>query len=74
MLFIYSGGLHHVLAPGDRILKVFKKIHVALEKVSIAEYMKKFEENGQLNKEKIIQDLEERRDRLCPRKPRPKAN
>lgn len=68
MLFIYSGGLHHVLAPGDKFIKPFKKIHVALEKIKVSDYMKKFQTKDGLNKEAVIKDLEKRRDLYCPKK------
>ncbi len=38
ILFVYSGGLHHVQAPGDIYPKLFKKIKVNLEMVDIAKY------------------------------------
>lgn len=68
MLFIYSGGLHHVLAPGDKMLKIFKRIHFSLEKLSVSDYMKRFTENDKLNKEALVKDLERRRDNFCPKK------
>jgi len=69
MIFIYSGGLHHILAPGDKLVKIFKKVHLSLEKIKVLEYIKNFKNDTGLNKEKIIKDLEERRDRFCPKKP-----
>jgi len=38
ILFVYSGGLHHVQAPGDFYPRLFKKIKVNLEMVDIATY------------------------------------
>ena len=38
ILFVYSGGLHHVQAPGDRWPSLFKTIKANLELVDVAEY------------------------------------
>lgn len=38
ILFVYSGGLHHVQAPGDKWPNLFKTIKANLELVNIAEY------------------------------------
>jgi 1-acyl-sn-glycerol-3-phosphate acyltransferase len=38
ILFVYSGGLHHIQAPGESKLRLFKKIKVNLEMVDIARY------------------------------------
>ncbi len=40
ILFVYSGGLHHVQTPGHGKVSVFKKVKVNLEMVDIAEYKK----------------------------------
>ncbi|WP_286235035.1 1-acyl-sn-glycerol-3-phosphate acyltransferase [Thalassotalea sediminis] len=38
ILFVYSGGLHHIQAPGDKLPKLFKEIDVGLELVDIKAY------------------------------------
>lgn len=38
MLICYSGGLHHVQAPGDRFPRLFKTIRMDFELVSIREF------------------------------------
>lgn len=38
ILFVYSGGLHHIQAPGDKFPGVFKTIRANLELVNIADY------------------------------------
>ena len=67
LLFVYSGGLHHVLAPGDSFPKFFKRIKVRAEIVDIASYVKKFQTpDGLWNRQAIRENLETRRDKLCP--------
>ncbi|MGH7337374.1 MAG: 1-acyl-sn-glycerol-3-phosphate acyltransferase, partial [Myxococcota bacterium] len=38
MLLAYAGGLHHVQAPGDRLPRPFRTLHLNLESVDVAEY------------------------------------
>lgn len=38
MMFVYSGGLHHVHAPGDAFPKIFKTIQASAEILDIAAY------------------------------------
>ncbi|MFC6440397.1 1-acyl-sn-glycerol-3-phosphate acyltransferase [Bowmanella sp. JS7-9] len=38
MLFVYSGGLHHIQSPGDWFPKVFKTINANLEVLDINHY------------------------------------
>jgi 1-acyl-sn-glycerol-3-phosphate acyltransferase len=40
VLFVYSGGLHHIHAPGDKLPQMFKTIRANLEIMDIAEYKK----------------------------------
>lgn len=61
MLIAYSGGLHHVQAPGQTIPKVFKTIRVAFEQVDISEYKLNVTKAGSEDiKSAIVQDLETR--------------
>ena len=67
LVFVYSAGLHHVLAPGDRYPKIFKRIKVRMEVVDIGNYIKRFNlESGRLDKRALCKNLEERRDKFCP--------
>jgi hypothetical protein len=67
-LLAYSGGLHHVQAPGERLPRIFKTIRMNLEVLDIASYrgglMASSGENG--FKAAVIADLESRRERFCP--------
>ena len=67
MVFAYSGGLHHVLAPGDQFPKVLKNIAISLETVRVNDYLNNFTlEDGSLDRIAIFKDLEKRRDLFCP--------
>jgi hypothetical protein len=67
MLLAYSGGLHHVQAPGERLPRFFKPIHLRLELLDIATYREELMERGGRHgfKRLVIEDLEARRDRHC---------
>lgn len=68
MLIVYSGGLHHVQAPGERLPRLFKTIRVRLELVDIADYRRALAERSGDDsfKRAVIADLESRRDERCP--------
>lgn len=38
ILFVYSGGLHHIQAPGDKMPSLFKTLQANLELVNIDDY------------------------------------
>ncbi|XOV78594.1 MAG: 1-acyl-sn-glycerol-3-phosphate acyltransferase [Aestuariibacter sp.] len=72
ILFVYSGGLHHVQAPGDKWPKLFKTLKVSLEIVDIANYKAAFEgakSDGQMAseifKKQVVADMN-RRLSTCP--------
>jgi hypothetical protein len=71
MLLAYSGGLHHVQAPGERFPRLWKTIRMRLELVDIAAYraalLAKAGTAGW--KRAVVEDLERRRDLLCPCSP-----
>lgn len=68
MLIAYSGGLHHIQIPNQRIPKLFKTLHMKIESLDIAGYrdslVQKYGPGG--FKGGVIQDLQLRRDRYCP--------
>lgn len=68
MLMAYSGGMHHVQAPGERIPRLFKTLRMRLQLIDIARYRRdhRRRSGGQRFKQAIVQDLENRRDRYCP--------
>ncbi len=71
MLLVYSGGLHHIQAPGELLPRPFKTVRLRLELVDIAAYreelMARAGESG--FKRAVIEDLEYRRDTYCPTDP-----
>lgn len=68
ILLAYSGGLHHVHAPGDRLPRLFKTVRLRLELLEVAEYRDELlREAGRAGfKGAVIEDLTRRRDTLCP--------
>jgi 1-acyl-sn-glycerol-3-phosphate acyltransferase len=69
MLLAYSGGLHHVQAPGERFPRLWKTIRMRLELVDIAAYRAELlaGPGGAAGwKRAVIADLERRRDLNCP--------
>jgi len=68
MLLAYSGGLHHVQAPGERLPRLFKTIRMALEVVDIASYVEALggDPASEAFHQAIKADLERRRDLHSP--------
>ncbi len=68
MLLVYSGGLHHIQAPGERFPRLFRTVSLRLEMIDIAPYrnslLARVGEEG--FKRAVIEDLEDRRNRYCP--------
>lgn len=64
MLIAYSGGLHHVQSPGQRLPRLFKTIRIAFEFVDIDEYRGGMLEQGTGEgfKQAVRKDLDARRD------------
>jgi 1-acyl-sn-glycerol-3-phosphate acyltransferase len=69
MLIAYSGGLHHVQAPGEHFPHLFRVVRMNFEVVEIAEYRAKLlaeAGNAAGFKRAVVEDLERRRDAHCP--------
>ena len=68
MLLAYSGGLHHVQAPGQHLPRLFKTLRMRLQEVDIPTYKSELGAAGdpQSFKHDVKRDLESRRDRYCP--------
>ena len=69
-LFIgYSGGLHHVHAPGDRFPRLFRRVWLGAEVLDIPAYRCELRDRHGPEgfKGAVIEDLTERRDRHCRR-------
>lgn len=68
MLMVYSGGLHHIQAPGDRFPRPFKMILCRFEMIDIAEYKRELAlamPDIELRRA-VVADLTRRRDLYCP--------
>ena len=64
MLIAYSGGLHHVQAPGERLPRLFRRIRMNFELVEISAYRQERlrESSGPIGfKRAVVEDLERRR-------------
>lgn len=69
MLLAYSGGLHHVQAPGEPWPRPLEELRMRLELVEIAEYRRRLLESAGRDRFKaaVIRDLTRRRDEHCPK-------
>lgn len=67
LLLAYSGGLHHVQAPG-RVPRLFKTVRMRTEILDIADYIVKMSADGGPDafKKNVMRDLDRRRDFYCP--------
>ncbi len=77
MLLAYSGGLHHVHVPGQRLPRLFRTIRMNLERIDIESYRATLRDSvaeGLSFKQVVIQDLERRRDENCPVAPEASAS
>ncbi len=68
MILGYSGGLHHVQAPGERFPRLFRTVRMNFECIDVAAYRAALEsEDGPRGfKLAVVRDLERRRDLHCP--------
>lgn len=69
MLLAYSGGLHHVQAPGEGFPRLFRLVRLNLEVVDIADYRaaRRAESGTPAGyKRAVVDDLARRRDLHCP--------
>jgi hypothetical protein len=69
MLIAYSGGLHHVQAPGEHLPRPFRTLWMNLELVDIERYRarRRAEAGSDASfKRAVVADLERRRDLHCP--------
>jgi 1-acyl-sn-glycerol-3-phosphate acyltransferase len=68
MLMLYSGGLHHIQAPGDKMPRLFRTVNVRFDILDIEEYRTDLRANlaGRSFKKAVVDDLEWRRGTFCP--------
>lgn len=68
MVFLYSHGLHHIMAPGDKFPRIFKNVTADIEMFSVDSYLAKFENSSESEAAKLVaEDLQTRRDQYCPK-------
>lgn len=67
MILAYSGGLHHVHAPGDSFPRLFRTLSMCLEVVDVGPYRERLRAGAGEGgfKEAAVRDLTRRRDRHC---------
>ncbi|MDG1733916.1 MAG: 1-acyl-sn-glycerol-3-phosphate acyltransferase [Thalassotalea sp.] len=67
ILFVYSGGLHHVQSPGDKLPKLFKTIKVNFEITDVENYKQSFYHLDKgVYQQAIISDLQHRLNHKSP--------
>lgn len=67
MLVAYSGGLHHIQVPGQKIPKLFKTIKMNLEEFDIKEYKARFPGESVVWKRGVVKDMQWRLENNCPK-------
>jgi len=67
MLLAYSGGLHHVQAPGEHLPRLFRTVRMSFELVDVAAYRERLRATaGESFRAAVVADLEDRLARHCP--------
>ncbi len=67
-LFVYSGGLHHIQTPGQKLPRIFKTVKVNAEILCIKSYKASFDhQNIKEFKQKLMDDLNHRLEHLIPK-------
>jgi 1-acyl-sn-glycerol-3-phosphate acyltransferase len=73
MLTVYSGGLHHIQAPGELLPRPLKQILCRFEMIDIAEFKADLEtSHPELDfRHAVVAELTRRRDAFCPTEMQP---
>lgn len=66
VLFVYSGGLHHVHTPGDRLPKFFQSVSVNAEILNIQDYKQELTDTHLEFRQAVIQDMQQRLETKVP--------
>ncbi|MCP5334915.1 MAG: 1-acyl-sn-glycerol-3-phosphate acyltransferase [Oceanospirillaceae bacterium] len=67
ILFVYSGGLHHVQSPGQHLPRIFKTIKVNLEMVDITAYKQAMQAQPGLDfTTQVVLDMQNRLESKIP--------
>lgn len=67
MLIAYSGGLHHVQVPGQKMPKLFKTLKMNAEILDIKTYKESFGLEGIQWKRAVVNDMQYRLEHNCPK-------
>ena len=74
MLLAYSGGLHHLQHPGERLPRLFKTVRMNLELVDLTAYRAELharQTSDESFRRVVVRDLERRRDLFSPTEGKP---
>lgn len=66
MVLCFSGGLHHIQSPGQKLPRLFKPLKMNLSYHDIAEYKAQFTGSVRERKVSMIQDLQKKLETNCP--------
>lgn len=66
IILAFSGGLHHIQAPGQTLPRLFRPIAMNLAYLDIKEYKSRFPGSSRERKLAIVQDLQRRLETDCP--------
>jgi hypothetical protein len=68
MALVYSGGLHHIQAPGELVPRPLRQVWARIELVDIPDYKDSLGGVGDMTsfRRAVIEDLTRRRDEICP--------
>jgi 1-acyl-sn-glycerol-3-phosphate acyltransferase len=68
ILFVYSGGLHHIHTPGEKFPRVFKTIRANAQMMDIQDYKNSLPfEFGHDFREEVVADMQRRLDSHTPK-------
>ena len=62
----YSGGLHHVQAPGEHFPRLFKTIKMNFEAIDIVAFKKEMPAESRAFKLKVVESFQKRLEANCP--------
>lgn len=65
LLIVYSEGLHHIHAPGDRFPRLFQEVRCRFEQIPVRRYKELTQYGDPHFARNVMHDLERRRDRHC---------
>lgn len=67
ILFIYSGGMHHIQVPGQRFPRLFKRVKTNMEIVAVEEYKDAlYHPEVKSRKVAFVRDIQSRLEELTP--------